>query len=92
MRITTTSSWVAQHFSSLSPTSTSRKYPSLRLENKLIRESETKQKTLEEIASAFGDKVVLVSDRDIINEQAILEGKAGFGHLESTSVPVEGPR
>ena len=58
----------------------------------LTRESETKQKSLEEIASAFGDKVVLVSDRDIIDEQAILEGKAGFGHLESTSVPVEGTR
>ena len=50
---------------------------------------ETKQRTLEEIASAFGDKVVLVSDREIVDEQAILEGKAGFGHLESTSAPVK---
>jgi len=51
---------------------------------------ETKQKTLEEIAAAFGDKVVLVSDREVIDEQAVLAAKAGFGHLESPVVPVEG--
>jgi len=50
---------------------------------------ETKQKTLEEVAAAFGDKVVLVSDREVVDEQAILEGKAGFGHLESTPVPAK---
>lgn len=51
---------------------------------KLIPCSETKQRTLEDIAAAFGDKVVFVTDRIVVDEQAILEGKAGHGHVEAT--------
>ena len=47
-------------------------------------------KTLEEIAAAFGDKVVLVSERDVIDEQAVLEEKAGFGHMEAAPVSGKG--
>lgn len=36
---------------------------------------ETKQKSLEEIAAAFGDKVVLVSERDLAAEEAVMDGK-----------------
>lgn len=38
--------------------------------------SETKQKTLEEIAAVFGDKVVLVSERDT---RAVEDEDAGMG-------------
>lgn len=37
---------------------------------------ETRRKTLEEIAEAFGDKVVLASDRDVL-EEATAEAKLG---------------
>jgi hypothetical protein len=50
---------------------------------------ETKQKTLEEIASAFGDKVVLVDERAIAVEEAILEDKARLEELEMTSPTVK---
>jgi hypothetical protein len=44
--------------------------------------SETKQKTLEEIAAAFGDKVVLVSERDIASEEAVMDDKIRVEQLE----------
>lgn len=44
--------------------------------------SETKQKTLEEIAAAFGDKVVLLTDDDVAVEEAIFKDKGGAQHLE----------
>lgn len=37
--------------------------------------SETKQKTLEEIAAAFGDKVVLITEDDVAAEGAVLGDK-----------------
>lgn len=44
---------------------------------------ETKRKTLEEIAAAFGDKVVLVTENEVIAEQNVLEEKAAGGrHVE----------
>lgn len=57
---------------------------SLAIVAKLIPCSETKQRTLEDIAAAFGDKVVFVTDRIVVDEQAILEDKAGHGHVEAT--------
>jgi hypothetical protein len=51
------------------------------LTNRLLC-SETKKKTLEEIASAFGDKVVLVSDQDVAIEQAIMGDKSPSEHVE----------
>lgn len=45
--------------------------------------SETRNKTLEEIASAFGDKVVTLTEREIFAEQTVFEGKAATGHIES---------
>ena len=46
--------------------------------------SETKQKTLEEIAATFGDRVVEVDERQIASEAIAIEGKAGSEseHLE----------
>ncbi|KAF2173841.1 hypothetical protein M409DRAFT_48760 [Zasmidium cellare ATCC 36951] len=44
---------------------------------------ETRHKTLEEIASAFGDKVVTLTERDLAVEQTVFEGKAATGHIES---------
>jgi len=43
---------------------------------------ETKQKTLEEIAAAFGDKVVLVTERDIASEEAVMDDKIRVEQLE----------
>ncbi|KAJ4305021.1 hypothetical protein N0V90_000550 [Kalmusia sp. IMI 367209] len=43
---------------------------------------ETKQKTLEEIAASFGDKIVDVRETDVIAEQHVLEEKAGIAHVE----------
>lgn len=51
--------------------------------------AETRHKTLEEIASSFGDKVVEVNESDVSHEQAVFE-KAGAGHIEASSVPVKG--
>ena len=49
---------------------------------------ETRQKTLEEIAAAFGDKVVTLTDRDIAVEEEIMEDKemAKAAHLEVSTV------
>jgi hypothetical protein len=44
--------------------------------------SETKKKTLEEIAAAFGEKVVLVTDQDLAIEEAIMGDKAPAEHVE----------
>jgi hypothetical protein len=46
--------------------------------------SETKQKTLEEVAAAFGDKVVLVTENEIAVEDAVMQDKAGMMQVEST--------
>ncbi|KAH8703560.1 putative MFS monosaccharide transporter [Talaromyces proteolyticus] len=43
---------------------------------------ETKQKTLEEIAAAFGDKVVDLEETDVAVEEAVMEAKAGAQHVE----------
>lgn len=44
--------------------------------------SETKQKTLEEIAAAFGDRVVEVGDVDVATEEAITAAKNQSEHIE----------
>ena len=44
---------------------------------------ETKLKTLEEIASAFGDKVVTLTDNQVAAEQTVFEEKANATHVES---------
>lgn len=50
----------------------------------LIRpRSETRHKTLEEIAAAFGDKVVEVGEGDVEAEGSVLEEKAGARHVET---------
>ena len=44
---------------------------------------ETKQKTLEEIAAVFGDKVVLVDERQVgvgFEEVGLEDGKGGVEH------------
>ena len=46
--------------------------------------SETKQKTLEEVAAAFGDKVVLVTENDLAVEDAVMQDKAGTMQVERT--------
>jgi len=43
---------------------------------------ETRHKTLEEIAAAFGDKVIEVGDREVEAEGSVLEEKAGARHVE----------
>lgn len=43
---------------------------------------ETKQKTLEQIAAAFGDKVVTLTDNDMAAEQTVFEEKAKANHIE----------
>lgn len=52
-------------------------------QGKLTRYSETRHKTLEEIAAAFGDKVVTLTERDLAVEQTVFEGKAATRHIES---------
>lgn len=37
---------------------------------------ETKNKTLEEIAAAFGDKVVTLTEQDVATETAVFKAKA----------------
>ena len=48
--------------------------------------SETKHKTLEEIAAAFGDKVVTLTEADLATEQTVFEEKAAVGHVEVRDV------
>lgn len=44
--------------------------------------SETKQRTLEEIAAAFGDRVVELGDTDISTEEGITAAKNPNDHIE----------
>jgi len=44
--------------------------------------SETRHKTLEEIAAAFGDKVVTLTETELTAEQTVFEEKAAIGHVE----------
>ena len=43
---------------------------------------ETRRRTLEEVAAAFNDKVVLVEETDVAVEQDVLEGKATTAQVE----------
>ncbi|KAK5678878.1 hypothetical protein LTS10_008533 [Elasticomyces elasticus] len=43
---------------------------------------ETRHKTLEEIAAAFGDKVVTLTDVEIAREHNVFEAKAAASHVE----------
>lgn len=52
--------------------------------NANIYSRETKQRTLEEVAAAFGDKVVLVTETDLAVEDAVMHDKADAIQLEST--------
>jgi hypothetical protein len=44
---------------------------------------ETRHKTLEEIAAAFGDRVVEVGDRDVEADGSEMEEKADTRHVET---------
>lgn len=44
---------------------------------------ETKQKTLEEIAAAFGDKVVLLDETDLAVEGTVMEDKIRAVQVEN---------
>ena len=44
--------------------------------------SETKQKSLEEIAASFGDKVVLLTEMEVAVEANIQQNKGGADKLE----------
>lgn len=44
--------------------------------------SETRHKTLEEIAAAFGDRVVSLSDSDLIRDQGISKGGSDHKDIE----------
>jgi hypothetical protein len=92
MKITTMSLLAHLHSSSLLRISTSRKFrvPHLAArfaDKRLYRE--TKQKTLEDIAAAFGDKVVLVDERAIAAEEVVLEEKSRLEEVEMTSPAVK---
>ena len=43
---------------------------------------ETKRKTLEEIAAAFGDRVVTLTEQDVVAEHTVFEEKAKANHVE----------
>ncbi|KAK4574171.1 hypothetical protein LTR86_001932 [Recurvomyces mirabilis] len=43
---------------------------------------ETRHKTLEQIAEAFGDKAVTLTETDLSHEHEVFEAKAATGHLE----------
>ncbi|KAK0927257.1 hypothetical protein LTR91_012963 [Friedmanniomyces endolithicus] len=43
---------------------------------------ETRHKSLEEIAAAFGDKVVTLTEIEIAQEQMVFEEEAAMGHVE----------
>jgi hypothetical protein len=44
--------------------------------------SETRHKTLEEIAAAFGDELVSLTERDVSAEANVFEEKAATGHFK----------
>lgn len=50
---------------------------------RLTASSETKEKTLEEIAAAFGDQVVEVDDQEVVSEALAVDGKADTKHVEN---------
>ena len=52
--------------------------------------SETKHKTLEEIAAAFGDRVVELTENDFTAEQTVFEEKAAAGHIEDSNNATKG--
>lgn len=43
---------------------------------------ETRHKTLEEVAAAFGDKVVTLTENDVVAEQTVFEEKDKDKHWE----------
>lgn len=43
---------------------------------------ETKMRTLEEIAAAFGDKVVTLTENEVVAEQTVFEEKTKASHVE----------
>lgn len=55
------------------------------LDSSWLRNRETRKKTLEEIAAAFGDKVVTLTERDIAAEEAIVQHKKMAEHVEDVS-------
>lgn len=92
MKTTTMFLLAHQHSSSLLRISTSRQFPVPCVATGFVDErlySETKQKTLEDIAAAFGDKVVLVDERAIAAEEVVLEEKARLEEVEMTSPAVK---
>ena len=48
-----------------------------------LSKRETRRKTLEEIAAAFGDKVVMLTETDLAVERAVLEDKVSALQVES---------
>ena len=50
--------------------------------NLLTQHSETRQKTLEEVAAAFGDRVVTLTDTDLTAEERAFEGKGDEKRIE----------
>jgi TPP-dependent pyruvate/acetoin dehydrogenase alpha subunit len=48
----------------------------------ILHRRETKKKTLEEIAAAFGDRVVLVDENDVAAETAVMGDKLGAVEVE----------
>lgn len=49
----------------------------------MLTEYKTKQQTLEEIAAAFGDKVVDVKDEQVSVDALVAEDKVKAGHVEN---------
>ncbi|KAH0153017.1 hypothetical protein KCU67_g9639, partial [Aureobasidium melanogenum] len=50
---------------------------------------ETRRKTLEEIAAAFGDRVVTLTEREIAAEETIAEEKIASEHVEDVSADMK---
>ena len=46
---------------------------------------ETKKRSLEEVAAAFGDKVVVVTEVDVVAEAKGIENEGRAGHMEQAS-------
>lgn len=55
-----------------------------RLEHQLTYNSETKQKSLEEIAAAFGDKLALV-DEDVLPSDKVISEDKGYSQHENSA-------
>lgn len=47
-----------------------------------LTHSQTRHKTLEQIAADFGDKVVTLTDNDVAVEQTVFEDKAKADHMD----------